>query len=82
MQWETPLEKGQRCRDSSALELTPCIEAKKAWIRYTLGHAKKPGVFSDFRGENIIFIEKFSFSVAFVIHFVYDWFIQAVVLKS
>lgn len=81
-QQESPPEKAPRCQDSSALELTLCIEAKKAWTRYALGHAKKPRAFSEFWGENIVFIGKFSFSVAFVIHFIYDWFIQAVGLRS
>lgn len=76
------LQKAQRHRDSSALELTPRTQAKKAWIWQALGQAKKPRVFSDFRGKNIVFIGKFSSSVAFVIPFVYDWFIQAVGMRS
>lgn len=63
----SPLEKAQRCQDSSALERAPRTEAKKAWIRYALGDAERPRVFSDFRGENIVFLGKFRvFSVAFV----------------
>lgn len=58
-------EEPRCCQDSSALELSPCIEAKKAWIRQALGHAKKPRVFSDFRGENVVFIGRFGFSATF-----------------
>lgn len=60
----------------------PALRPKKLGYKQALGQAKKPRVFSDFRGENVIFIGKFSSSVVFVIRFVCDWFIQAVEPRS